>query len=201
MGGFRRSDLIHQNTLRDHATNQREDFWNTVLVKDCAQLVTSTNVSPGERILSTTSSTERGKSLLLESSKPRVSGSDTVRTDTDADFQVDRVRKETVCHICRSSFKRKYDLLQHISAVHDKKRPYKCNNCDSSFAHKGTLSKHVRTVHRRERPYMCEYCGLRFSEKGNVNKHKQRAESCRLRERRVHFPEHYVSKQRAGDGT
>lgn len=89
-------------------------------------------------------------------------------------------RKDAPCPHCRAYFKRKYDLLQHISAVHEKNRPFRCDICDTSFAHKGTLSKHIRTVHRRERPYACEHCGQRFSERGNVNKHKQRSNKCRM---------------------
>lgn len=91
-------------------------------------------------------------------------------------------RKDAPCPHCPAYFKRKYDLLQHISAVHEKNRPFRCDSCDTSFAHKGTLSKHIRTVHRRERPYACEHCGQRFSERGNVNKHKQRSNKCRIAE-------------------
>lgn len=91
-------------------------------------------------------------------------------------------RKDAPCPHCSAHFKRKYDLLQHISAVHEKNRPFRCDACDTSFAHKGTLSKHVRTVHRRERPYACEHCGQKFSERGNVNKHKQRSNKCRIAE-------------------
>lgn len=85
----------------------------------------------------------------------------------------------STCPFCESHFKRRYDLVQHISAVHEKRRPYACDSCDQAFAHKGTLSKHVRTVHRKEKPYACEHCGQRFSERGNVNKHKQRTARCR----------------------
>lgn len=91
-------------------------------------------------------------------------------------------RKDAPCPHCQAHFKRKYDLLQHISAVHEKNRPFRCDVCDAAFAHKGTLSKHIRTVHRRERPYSCEHCGQRFSERGNVNKHKQRSNACRYAE-------------------
>ena len=48
-----------------------------------------------------------------------------------------------ICKKCMTTFKRKYDLVQHTSAVHDKKRPYTCSKCASRFAHKGTLTKHV----------------------------------------------------------
>lgn len=87
--------------------------------------------------------------------------------------------KDSTCPVCASHFKRRYDLVQHISAVHEKRRPFPCTACDQAFAHKGTLSKHFRTVHKRERPYVCEHCGQRFSERGNVNKHKQRSARCR----------------------
>lgn len=80
------------------------------------------------------------------------------------------------CEECNSLFKRKYDLLQHVSAVHRKERPFKCTVCQTTFAHKGTLSKHFRTVHLGEKPFQCTFpnCNSRFSERGNLNKHVAR---------------------------
>lgn len=85
----------------------------------------------------------------------------------------------TVCKECDTTFKRRYDYVQHVSAVHQKNRPFPCSLCGQKFAHKGTCSKHMRTVHLGERPFICEHCGQNFSERGNVNKHKQRSQACR----------------------
>lgn len=80
------------------------------------------------------------------------------------------------CAMCPSAFKRRYDLNQHVSAVHLKQQPFRCPECPKSFSHNGTMRKHVRTVHRKEKPFLCGYngCNLRFSEKGNLNKHFSR---------------------------
>lgn len=86
------------------------------------------------------------------------------------------------CSTCSTNFKRKYDLVQHINAVHEKLKPHLCTVCNQAFAHKGTLSKHIRTVHMREKPFICEHCDQRFSERGNLNKHQQRAPHCRAKE-------------------
>lgn len=81
------------------------------------------------------------------------------------------------CSYCSRTFKRKYDLEHHISAVHVKDKPHRCSACGQSFGHSGTLTKHYRTVHLGERPFACSTCSRRFSERGNLNKHTQR---CKL---------------------
>lgn len=183
------SDRFHFRVSQDHAKIQRRDFWNTVLVNDGQQVNISSKPFSERECSGLGMSQGGGKSVPARTSHPHIP----IHRE-DVERLAVRGRKETACYICCALFKRKYDLLQHISAVHDKKRPYKCDTCDSSFAHKGTLSKHVRTVHRRERPYSCEHCGLRFSERGNVNKHKQRAESCRAKEHELRIGE----KSRSG---
>lgn len=96
-----------------------------------------------------------------------------------------RDKTQFVCSRCRKVFKRNYDLNQHISAVHEKNRPFRCPHCTQAFAHMGTLSKHVRTVHLGEKPFVCKGCNLKFSERGNLNKHLSRNSICRDIEQRV----------------
>lgn len=89
-----------------------------------------------------------------------------------------RERSQLSCSKCDKVFKRNYDLNQHISAVHEKNRPFACPLCGQAFAHMGTLSKHHRTVHLGERPFTCKGCHLKFSERGNLNKHISRSATC-----------------------
>lgn len=57
------------------------------------------------------------------------------------------------CSICPSSFKKRCNLLTHISNVHEKIRPFVCSICYRRFARKSNCVKHMKLVHRipRER--------------------------------------------------
>ena len=39
-------------------------------------------------------------------------------------------------------------LKQHISAVHEKKKPHKCPECDLSFSQGCGLKRHIEAVHQ-----------------------------------------------------
>lgn len=47
------------------------------------------------------------------------------------------------CSICPSTFKKRCNLLTHISNVHDKIRPFLCPVCFRRFARKSNCVKHV----------------------------------------------------------
>lgn len=197
---LKRSESFHHVSRQ-----QRENYWSTVLTDEPgdnsgnrrgssstsnqAQVIRPRAESDGEYTdLNPRQRDQQGarRDLSRSSRPPSGAGaSSSINTAEGSNRHgIASGRREAPCPQCHVLFKRKYDLLQHISAVHEKNKPFKCDICDNSFGHKGTLSKHVRTVHRRERPYECEHCGLRFSERGNVNKHKQRSASCRDAERR-----------------
>lgn len=50
------------------------------------------------------------------------------------------------CSICPSSFKKRCNLLTHISNVHDKIRPFLCSVCYRRFARKSNCVKHVSSA-------------------------------------------------------
>lgn len=79
-----------------------------------------------------------------------------------------------VCSTCHMAFKRRYDVEQHVNAVHRRLRPYECSVCKKAFAHRGSCTKHERTVHERVHPFQCDVCGQRFGERGNMAKHRRR---------------------------
>lgn len=83
-------------------------------------------------------------------------------------------RRPYACPTCPMAFKRRYDVQQHISAVHLLQRPFECSHCHKRFGHRGSCAKHERTVHLRQQPYQCDVCGQRFGERGNMAKHRQR---------------------------
>ena len=51
------------------------------------------------------------------------------------------VKSDITCAICNSNFSNNKCLNQHISSVHEKKKPFKCSVCELCFSEKGTLKK------------------------------------------------------------
>ena len=51
------------------------------------------------------------------------------------------------CPHCDYKSSEKYNLSNHISSVHDGKKPYKCPICESRFTLKYSLSKHKARLH------------------------------------------------------
>ena len=50
--------------------------------------------------------------------------------------------------MCNASFHQKNGLYQHISAVHEKAKPFSCDICHISFARKQHLVAHSRNIHQ-----------------------------------------------------
>lgn len=146
---------------------QRMSFWETVLEKNNSQ-------SPSGFAPAQNTSTFLDVVLNKDTPVPKVvlirPANEIVKAKRKRKVKVTRAFK---CGTCTSAFKRRYDLNQHVDAVHLKKQPFKCDECPKSFAHNGTRRKHVRTVHRKEKPFVCGIngCDRLFSEKGNLNKH------------------------------
>lgn len=51
--------------------------------------------------------------------------------------------KPHTCSICPMSFKKRCNLVSHVSNVHEKIRPFQCNVCARTFARKSNCVKHV----------------------------------------------------------
>lgn len=54
-------------------------------------------------------------------------------------------------------------MKTHISAVHEKNRPYVCDVCGHAFNNKGNLQDH-RVLHNDEKLFNCPKCPKRFEE-------------------------------------
>jgi len=50
-----------------------------------------------------------------------------------------------MCDLCGKDLKTSKELRNHISAVHEKKRPWKCNKCGFTYRHRSGLLGHKKT--------------------------------------------------------
>ncbi|CAG0882962.1 unnamed protein product [Cyprideis torosa] len=78
--------------------------------------------------------------------------------------------KSSICDICGRSFRGNYQLRTHVTAVHDKLRPFECPNCHLTFGEKATLKKHIRNLHT-DYSKQCEVCGSKFKTNSGFKHH------------------------------
>ncbi|CAL8096829.1 unnamed protein product [Orchesella dallaii] len=77
------------------------------------------------------------------------------------------------CPICKRILSDSKCLKKHISAVHNKLKPYVCNICGHTSARKAELQLHMRQ-HTGEKPYKCPICPYQTGDHNSLRKHKLR---------------------------
>ena len=65
-----------------------------------------------------------------------------VKTNKDG---TPKAKKVHMCDLCGKDLKTSKELRNHISAVHEKKRPWKCNKCGFTYRHRSGLLGHKKT--------------------------------------------------------
>ena len=60
------------------------------------------------------------------------------------------------CQVCNSYFKSTRNLNNHISSVHEGKKPFQCDTCN--YVHLFYKEKHVALVHEEKKPFKCDIC-------------------------------------------
>ena len=70
-----------------------------------------------------------------------------------------------------SKFRFKQNLIKHIEAEHEGKKPYKCPTCSDTFASKQNLKVHVESVHEGIKLHLCSICDANFETKKQLHKH------------------------------
>uniref|UniRef100_A0A1Q3F210 Putative c2h2-type zn-finger protein n=1 Tax=Culex tarsalis TaxID=7177 RepID=A0A1Q3F210_CULTA len=73
------------------------------------------------------------------------------------------------CEVCRKTFQRKSNLVDHLR-LHANVKLFSCNYCDAAFVQSGNLKSHIRT-HTLEKPFSCSSCGKKFSQSSALKTH------------------------------
>ncbi|XP_063540926.1 RE1-silencing transcription factor-like [Cydia strobilella] len=76
------------------------------------------------------------------------------------------------CSICPQRFLTKRRLKLHVSAVHEKLRPFKCCHCDYTASRKDEMKVHLRS-HTGDKPYSCDQCSYRAADHNAMRRHKK----------------------------
>ena len=76
--------------------------------------------------------------------------------------------------ICKSF---PFGLKNHISLVHEGKKPFKCSICNVRFAQNQGLKKHIAAVHEGKKPFKCSICDDSFTQIGSMNRHKKKCKA------------------------
>ncbi|XP_065072992.1 oocyte zinc finger protein XlCOF6-like [Ochlerotatus camptorhynchus] len=76
------------------------------------------------------------------------------------------------CKICGNTFTTQATLYRHM-LVHTNEKPYVCSNCDASFRRLFDLKNHVQKVHEGKNPHVCAECNKEFKSYEGLYHHKR----------------------------
>ena len=86
-------------------------------------------------------------------------------------------KRPFACHICGLRCIRESILKYHIDSVHEQKKPIKCEICCKGFASIHQLRKH-QDSHENIRPHKCQICDAKFKRKYHLKNHMKTIHSC-----------------------
>ncbi|XP_070206304.1 zinc finger protein 236-like [Littorina saxatilis] len=94
-------------------------------------------------------------------------------TVTENATTIDRsLTKPHICQLCRTGFKQRNHLRDHM-LTHTGEKAYGCANCDARFHVPQNLKRHVMT-HTGQKPHKCPHCDAAFILPGQLPRHIQK---------------------------
>jgi len=77
------------------------------------------------------------------------------------------------CQFCEKKFFKERDMKRHQSK-HSSEKPYQCDNCGESFKRQYNLLEHLKShLGLQARNFQCVDCGKQFGTKGTLQRHVQ----------------------------
>ena len=107
---------------------------------------------------------EHDKEVNLEPSRKYI------QTNSENNIATITGEKSHSCPQCNKSFRRAFNLKQHIM-IHTGEKPYSCPQCNKSFISNNHLKQHVMTHIEGERPHSCPQCNKRFIRPYDLKQH------------------------------
>jgi len=78
------------------------------------------------------------------------------------------------CTQCSQIFTSAPSLVRHVSACHDKLKPFVCGNCGRAFAAESALERHARIKHLEKHRLRCVTCGKGYDDARWLAAHAKR---------------------------
>ncbi|XP_052748051.1 zinc finger protein 235-like isoform X2 [Galleria mellonella] len=74
------------------------------------------------------------------------------------------------CEVCGVGFQTNKELMDHMSIVHVKLKPFECTVCYKRFTQQSGVQQHMR-MHTGDRPFPCTFCPKAFTQKSGLDQH------------------------------
>ncbi|KAJ9581617.1 hypothetical protein L9F63_023200 [Diploptera punctata] len=101
--------------------------------------------------------------------QPKKAHNDETRNILSDDDLIPHLSKLFKCSVCKKSFTRKFNLVEHLR-IHRNEKPFKCSACGKSFIRKPHLKTHIGT-HDNEKRFICNLCDKSYTRKSSLNIH------------------------------
>ena len=86
--------------------------------------------------------------------------------------------KEYQCPQCDAKYKHFGSLKDHITGVHEGKRPYLCSICGADYTQKANLRRHIDEVHEKTKQFTFALCDRAFIRKIHMEEHVSKVHEC-----------------------